>query len=62
MSSQTFRSASSPHERSDMRGATNAPRMSVCSSGYAYHESDFSDFPILKSILAIDDGAIGVGV
>ena len=45
-----------------MRGATNAPRMSVCSSGYAYHESDFSDFPILKSILAIDDGAIGVGV
>jgi len=31
-------------------------------SHYACHEPRSLDFPILKSILSIDDGPIGVGV
>ena len=39
-----------------------APLMRATLACYHLPRARFSDFPILKSILSIDGGAIGVGV
>ena len=47
---------------SDMRGSKNPDIAPLIRAKLATYYEPFSDFPILKSILSIDGGAIGVGV